>query len=77
MISQKPIAVVTGAGNGLGLSHANLLASLGARVVVNDLGGSGPGEGSDETVAEAVAKQLRDSGGEAVANPWDFQHPVR
>ena len=49
------VAVVTGAGNGLGRSHALLLGALGARVVVNDLGGSGSGEGSDATVADGTS----------------------
>ena len=63
------VAVVTGAGNGLGRSHALLLGSLGARVVVNDLGGSGSGEGSDATVADGVVSEIKSAGGEAVANP--------
>ena len=63
------VAVVTGAGNGLGRSHALLLGSLGARVVVNDLGGSGSGEGSDASVADGVVAQIKAAGGEAVANP--------
>jgi|TARA_Y100000310_G_scaffold309731_1_gene354161 3-hydroxyacyl-CoA dehydrogenase/3a,7a,12a-trihydroxy-5b-cholest-24-enoyl-CoA hydratase len=65
---ENKVAVVTGAGNGLGLSHAKLLAARGAKVVVNDLGGSTSGEGSDDTVAEAVAREINDAGGEAVAN---------
>ncbi len=63
------VAIVTGAGNGLGRSHALLLGSLGARVVVNDLGGSGSGEGRDATVADGVVAEIRAAGGEAVANP--------
>jgi 3-hydroxyacyl-CoA dehydrogenase/3a,7a,12a-trihydroxy-5b-cholest-24-enoyl-CoA hydratase len=63
------VAVITGAGNGLGRSHALLLGSLGARVVVNDLGGSGSGEGRDATVADGVVAQIKAAGGEAVANP--------
>ncbi|MBW2397439.1 MAG: SDR family oxidoreductase [Deltaproteobacteria bacterium] len=63
------VAVITGAGNGLGRSHALLLGSLGASVVVNDLGGSWQGEGSDATVADAVVAEIKASGGEAVANP--------
>lgn len=63
------VAVVTGAGNGLGRSHALLLGSLGAKVVVNDLGGSGSGEGSDATVAGGVVAEIKALGGEAVANP--------
>ena len=62
-------AVVTGAGNGLGRSHALLLGSLGANVVVNDLGGSGAGEGRDATVADGVVAEIKAGGGNAVANP--------
>lgn len=62
------VAIVTGAGGGLGRQHALLLASRGARVVVNDLGGSVSGEGSDLGPAEKVAKEIRDAGGEAVAD---------
>ena len=63
------VVVVTGAGNGLGRSHALLFAALGARVVVNDLGGSGKGEGSDANVADSVVAEIKTSGGDAVANP--------
>lgn len=63
------VVVVTGAGNGLGRSHAILFGSLGAKVVVNDLGGSGSGEGSDATVADSVVAEIQAHGGEAVANP--------
>ena len=60
------VAIVTGAGNGLGKEHAMLLASRGARVVVNDLGGSVAGVGADLTAAEAVAKEIEAAGGIAV-----------
>ena len=63
------VAVVTGAGNGLGRSHALLLGSMGAKVVVNDLGGAGDGSGSDATVADGVVAAIKASGGDAVANP--------
>nr|GID86432.1 short-chain dehydrogenase [Actinoplanes derwentensis] len=62
------VAVVTGAGGGLGRHHALLLAERGARVVVNDFGGSVTGEGAGAGPAEEVAAQIRDLGGEAVAD---------
>jgi NAD(P)-dependent dehydrogenase (short-subunit alcohol dehydrogenase family) len=62
------VAIITGAGGGLGQQHALLLASRGARVVVNDLGGSVSGEGADQGPAEAVAQAIRDQGGEAVSD---------
>lgn len=62
------VAIVTGAGGGLGRDYALLLASRGARVVVNDLGTSRQGEGADIGMAEAVVREIRDAGGEAVAN---------
>lgn len=62
------VVIVTGAGNGLGRSHALAFAARGARVVVNDLGGTGAGEGANSSVAEIVAREIRQSGGEAIAN---------
>ena len=62
------VVIVTGAGGGLGRSHALLLASRGAKVVVNDLGGSFKGEGSSTSAADAVVEEIRVAGGEAVAN---------
>ncbi len=62
------VAIVTGAGGGLGRQHALLLASRGARVVVNDLGGSVRGDGSDKGPAETVLAEITDLGGEAVAD---------
>jgi NAD(P)-dependent dehydrogenase (short-subunit alcohol dehydrogenase family) len=62
------VAVVTGAGGGLGRAYALLLASRGAKVVVNDLGTSRTGEGADIGMAERVVEEIRAEGGEAVAN---------
>ncbi|HRI09299.1 MAG TPA: SDR family NAD(P)-dependent oxidoreductase, partial [Nannocystaceae bacterium] len=62
------VAIITGAGNGLGRSHALLLASRGAKVVVNDLGGDTRGGGKSSAAADAVVAQIREAGGEAVAN---------
>lgn len=62
------VAVVTGAGNGLGRSHALFLASRGAKVVVNDLGGTVAGTGGSSAVADAVVAEIRSAGGTAVAN---------
>jgi len=62
------VAIVTGAGGGLGRCHALLLAERGARVVVNDLGGSAAGEGADSTPADKVVKEIEAAGGIAVAN---------
>jgi NAD(P)-dependent dehydrogenase (short-subunit alcohol dehydrogenase family) len=62
------VAIVTGAGRGIGRSEALLLAGEGARVVVNDLGGSGAGEGADQTPAQAVVDEIKAAGGDGVAN---------
>lgn len=67
----EQVAIVTGAGQGLGRSHALALAKRGARVVVNDLGGTRDGTGSSATAAEAVAAEIEASGGEAMANGAD------
>src|SRR6185369_3576655 len=70
------VAVVTGAGRGIGRATALQLAQMGAAVVVNDLGGALSGAGGDASHAERVAKEIRDAGGRAVANhdsvaDWD------
>jgi NAD(P)-dependent dehydrogenase (short-subunit alcohol dehydrogenase family) len=62
------VAIVTGAGGGLGRSHALLLASRGAKVVVNDLGGTVDGTGAGSAAADKVVEEIRAAGGEAVAN---------
>ncbi len=62
------VAIITGAGRGIGREHALFFANEGARIVVNDLGGANDGEGSDQTPAEEVAAEIRALGGEAIAN---------
>jgi NAD(P)-dependent dehydrogenase (short-subunit alcohol dehydrogenase family) len=62
------VAIVTGAGGGLGREHALLLARRGARVVVNDVGGSVAGSGASASAAEKVVNEILASGGEAIAN---------
>ena len=69
------VAIITGAGGGLGREHALLLASRGAQVVVNDLGGSVSGEGGDAGPAERTAKELNDLGGVAVADTNSVSTP--
>ena len=65
------VAIVTGAGRGIGAAHAHALAARGARVVVNDLGGSVVGDGSDERPAAALAGEIVAAGGEAIADTSD------
>jgi NAD(P)-dependent dehydrogenase (short-subunit alcohol dehydrogenase family) len=62
------VAIVTGAGNGLGRAHALLLASRGARVVVNDPGGAVDGKGGDHAAADKVVAEIKAAGGQAVPN---------
>ena len=62
------VAIVTGAGRGLGRTHALLLAAEGARVVVNDLGGEWDGAGTDNRPAAEVVEEIKAAGGDAVAN---------
>jgi NAD(P)-dependent dehydrogenase (short-subunit alcohol dehydrogenase family) len=62
------VAIVTGAGGGIGREHALALASEGASVLVNDLGGSRDGTGKGQNMADAVVDEIRAAGGEAAAN---------
>lgn len=62
------VAIVTGAGGGLGRQHALALAARGAKVLVNDLGGARDGSGGSVSAAEAVVAEIRAAGGEAMAN---------
>jgi len=70
------VAIVTGAGAGLGRSHALMLASRGARVVVNDLGGAVDGTGGSATAAAKVADEIQSMGGSAVANHDSVSDPA-
>jgi NAD(P)-dependent dehydrogenase (short-subunit alcohol dehydrogenase family) len=69
------VALVTGAGRGLGRSHALELASRGAKVIVNDLGCGLFGEGSDDRIAESVVREIEDAGGTAIANTLSIHRP--
>ena len=62
------VAVVTGAGGGIGRNHALSLAKEGAALVVNDLGGARDGSGAGATMADEVVSEIKSAGGEAVAN---------
>src|ERR1700746_587471 len=68
------VAIVTGAGNGLGRAHALGLASRGAKVVVNDFGGARDGSGGSLSPAEAVVEEIRKAGGTAMADGADVSN---
>ncbi|MGW5658033.1 SDR family NAD(P)-dependent oxidoreductase [Streptomyces humi] len=69
------VAVVTGAGRGIGRAYALLLGELGAKVVVNDLGGSMEGVGTDDGPARRVADEINEAGGTAIADTSDVSTP--
>jgi NAD(P)-dependent dehydrogenase (short-subunit alcohol dehydrogenase family) len=71
----EQVAVITGAGGGLGMQYALLLASRGARVLVNDIGGSVTGAGSDADAATAAADEILQLGGEAIADSNSVTSP--
>src|SRR5882724_4977901 len=66
------VAIITGAGRGLGREHALLFATEGAKVVVNDLGGDHHGGGADVTPAQQTVRDIEAAGGEAVVNGDDI-----
>ncbi len=65
------VAIITGAGRGIGREHALLFAAEGAKIVVNDLGGSADGTGSDKSAADEVVDEIKAMGGEAISNGDD------
>ena len=75
------VVLVTGAGAGIGAEIAKLAASLGAKVVVNDLGSSAFGQGADAAPAEKVVEEIRAAGGQAIPSfhsiaGWDSAHAI-
>jgi NAD(P)-dependent dehydrogenase (short-subunit alcohol dehydrogenase family) len=72
---ENRVAVITGAGGGLGREHALLLASRGAQVVINDLGGSVDGSGASDGPAAKVVKEITDAGGVAIADAHSVSTP--
>ncbi|MFV8817905.1 SDR family NAD(P)-dependent oxidoreductase [Haliea sp. E17] len=72
--SESPVAIVTGAGRGLGREHALALAKAGYNLVINDLGGAGDGTGADNTPAQQVVAEIEALGQQAVANGADVSN---
>jgi NAD(P)-dependent dehydrogenase (short-subunit alcohol dehydrogenase family) len=70
-LCEDRVVIVTGAGRGIGREYALMLAAYGAKVVVNDLGGSRDGTGADSSAAQQVVDEIKAAGGEAVANGAD------
>src|SRR5258706_12982258 len=71
-ILEGKVAIITGAGRGIGRGYAMEMARLGARVVVNDLGTSRQGSGTDRSVAQTVVDAIEASGGKAIADNEDI-----
>ncbi len=69
------VAIITGSGGGLGRQHALELARRGAKIVINDLGGTVDGQGGDDSAASVVAKEITDAGGTAIANHASVTDP--
>ena len=67
-ILEGKVVIITGAGGGIGRAHAQLFAREGAKLVINDVGGSRDGSGADSSAANQVVEELRSAGGQAVAN---------
>lgn len=71
LLCQDRVAIITGAGRGIGREYAMLLAEHGARVVVNDIGTSRDGHGTDNSAAQSVVDEIKAAGGQAIANHDD------